>query len=534
MSIKIRDGFNPGIIKEKVVFTEINVYSNLKEDQKIIINYLIKCADIIQEIFYLQKYKSNLLLRDEVSKSDIQYLNEYFEIMGGPFDVYNNNEPYIEEINNTRIYFNPRANFYPEDLSFEEWEKILEKNPELKDDFLSPYTVIVRTKEGLKAIKYSEFYKEYLEKASSLLVKAAENTTNFSLQSYLFAQANSFLNNDFYEANIRWLQLDDDEEIEPLIGAHEFYEDRFLGYKAAFTAFICLKKRDENKKVKFIEEMFDKLQNILPIPDFYKKIKSRGAQSKIQIVDLIYSAGDANGAFQTIAFNLPNSQKIKAEFGSKKVLLYNIIKEKFDNILLPLSKRILTEKESQKVTFVANFNIILFHEISHELGIYFIKDNEGIVREVSYYLKELYGIIEETKADVMGIYILFYLVKECFVSDCSFMEICLTYLMGLFRTIRFGKENAHSIASIIQWNFLKKEEVFISMGDNKFSIDLYKFEKGISSLLILILNLQKEGDYKKAKHFIEKYNYIDSELNSLIDFLKDIPIDIFPVFNINF
>ncbi len=531
MAIKIKNVFNPLTIKNKIIFTEIDFnFSTLNEDEKKIIHYLVECANIIQDIFYIQKYKNNLLLKEEIKKIDIPYLNEYFEIMSGPFDVYNDNEPYIEEINGERIYFNPRANFYPSDLTIDEWNETLQKKPELKKDFLSPYTVIVRENNELKPVKYSEYYKDYLEKANHILLKAGEYAKNFSLQSYLQAQANGFLNNDFYEADIRWLQLEDNL-IEPLIGAHEFYEDKFLGYKAAFTSFIGLRRDNENKRVQFIEKIFDKLQSLLPIPEFYKKTK-RGSQSKIQVIDLIYSTGDAKGAFQTIAFNLPNSQKIKTEFGSKKVLLYNIIKEKFEKILIPISKKLLTEKEILRLTFAANFNIILFHEISHELGIYFVKDSNGSMNEVSYYLKDLYSIIEETKADIMGIYFLFYLIKECFISDCSFIEVGTTYLMHLFRTIRFGKESAHCISSIIQWNFLRKEGIFINVGENKFSIDLHKFEKVIENFLSIILNLQMEGNYEKTKNFIDRYSIIDDELNSVINSLKDIPIDIYPIFKL--
>ncbi|HOJ63867.1 MAG TPA: hypothetical protein PLE45_05550 [Spirochaetota bacterium] len=532
MNIKIKDGFNPEKIKEKVIFTDISIdISSFTEEEKKIVAFLMQASDLIQEIFYLQKYKDNLLIKKEIEKIDIPYLKEYFTIMNGPFDAYNNNEPYIEEFNNKNIYDNEKANFYPEDLSIEEWNDFLNNNPELKDEFIFPYTIIVRENGKLKAVKYSDYYKEYLSKISELLFEASNYTNNFSLKSYLTSQANAFLNNDFYEADIRWLQIED-SNIEPLLGAHEFYEDRFLGYKASFTAFISIIKKDENKKLEFIEKLLDKLQSNLPLPDYCKKFK-RGSQSQIKIVDLIYSSGDARGPFQTIAFNLPNSQKIKKEFGSKKVLLYNIIEAKFNNILMPIARRVLTEKEILRLSFPANFNLILFHEISHELGISFIKDSDGTQREVSYYLKELYPIIEETKADVMGIYLLSYFLKECFISDCSIMEVCTTYIMGLLRSIRFGKENVYCISSIIQWNFLKKEDVLITLNNNKFSIDLHKFEKTIEKLLNIILTLQKQGDYDKCDIFIKEYSKIESDLEIIINSLKDLPIDIYPSFKIN-
>ena len=229
------------------------------------------------------------------------------------------------------------------------------KTIQIKESFLSSWTTIVRDEDGLKAIPYSEHYKDYAEKIADILFKAASYADNFSVKSYINAQANAFLSNDFDEADIRWLQLEDND-IESLITAAEFYEDRFLGYKTSFTSFVAVKNRDEFKKINLIKKLLDTFQQKLPIPPHYKKTK-RGSISQIQVVNLVYCGGDARGPIQTAAFNLPNSQKIRQEFGSKKVLIYNIMEAKFNSIMANIAKKVLSENDLTKVTFHSYFNL---------------------------------------------------------------------------------------------------------------------------------------------------------------------------------
>lgn len=524
--MKIKKDFNPKKLFELLTPVEINPdTSYLTDKQKNIIDYLIEVANIIDEIYLLQKNRANLVIKEKIRALNDPNISLYFKVMSGPFDGFNDNIPFIEGVE-----YSDKAGFYPEDLTVKEFEDFLLKRPELKDDIISPYTVIVREQDGsLKAVKYCDIYKNYLQKAGDALMKASEIAENPSVKSYLQALFTAFQNNDFYNADIRWLQLVDND-IESIIGPHEFYDDKFMGYKASFTAFIALKNRTEFKKLKTILKLLDTLQQSLPIPEHYKKnIKS--SNSQIQVINLIYAGGDARGPVQTAAFNLPNSHKVKSEFGSKKALIYNVMEAKFNTILKPIANKFLDEKDSEKVTFAAYFNFILMHEISHELGIGVIKDEEGNPKDISYFLKNLYSTIEETKADVMGMYLTSYLLKNCFITDCSFIEAVVTYMMSLFRSMRFGKENVHCISNIIQWNFLRKEEVFIPKSENKFSIDLHKFEKVVEKLLTIILTLQAEGSYKKSKEFIEEYSYIDDELKSSLDLLVSLPIDILPIYS---
>jgi hypothetical protein len=248
-------GFNPGILKKKLSIIKIEEdISRLTENQRIVIKNLVECSKIMQEIFLIQNYPDNLKLMDELLKLNNPEISDFFNVMAGPFDRFDNDRSYIADIKES-----DQAGFYPQDLTRDEWDNFLSANPEIKENFISPYTVIRRDNGKLTALPYSEFYKDYLSRAIDCLKNAILYTDNYSLKSYFQAQMNAFANNDFSEADVRWLQLADND-IVPLIGAYEFYIDKFLGYKASFTGMVALKNIEETEKVEFIKKTIDILQ----------------------------------------------------------------------------------------------------------------------------------------------------------------------------------------------------------------------------------------------------------------------------------
>ncbi len=508
-------------LKPVLINTDV---SYLSENQLQVIKYLVKVVDIIRDLYFFQKNKHSKELINRLKTENKLELLQLVHIFNDTYNQFDDSY-FIENTERSAV-----SSFYPEDITVEEWNNFLELHPELKESFISPFTVIERNKkQELCAIPYSEAYKAYLGKAAALLYKASEYADNFYLKSYLHAQANAFTGDDYNEANIRWIQLSDNN-VEPLIGPHELYDDTFLGYKASFTAFICINNKKEHLKLNELLKMANTIQSILPVPVHYKKSNSEKSSTML-IVDLIYSSGDGSGPIHTAAFNLPNSQKIRSEFGSKKVFLKNIIQAKFDGVMTEIGALVLSETDKNKVTFASYFNHILLHEISHSLGIGLIKDDNGAYFDVSYYLKELYSIIEETKSDAMGLFAQFYLVKQCVIIDTNFIESAYTYIVSIIRAIRFGKDNAHGISSLLQWNYLVKDgAVIVNQESLKITINLHKIEKSIEKYLTVILTIQGEGNYAKARDFINEYSYTDEILLTILNVVKDTPIDVLPVF----
>ncbi len=526
MSYTTNKYYIPDIVEHKFIPIKISVdISEIPEHKKKIIKVLIEAAKLVEELYLFQKNPEiHPIINEFITRGENSVVS-FIKIMGGIKDHFNEDAMFIDGSTDYKY-----GSFYPSDITMDEWDNFYKLNSDKSDLLTSPHTVLIRSGSSLEIVDYSVYYKEYLTKISKLLSDASELADNYSLKSYLSSQAASFLNNDFDDADIRWLQLDGNT-IEPLIGAHEYYDDKFLGYKASFTAFVSIRRDAEHQKMLIIRKHIDLLQNTLPIPDHYKKFK-RGSISQIAICDLIYSAGDGRVPIHTAAFNLPNSQKIRSEFGSKKVLLYNIMEHKFRSILLLIGERVLSNNDFDRLTYSAYFNLILLHEISHELGVGFVKDEDGELHEISFYLKDLYTIIEEAKADVMSIYGLVFFIKQGLIIDCSFTDAVTTYITGIVRSLRFGDDNAHSKANLIQWNILIKDGVILLDSDTgRLTFNLHRFEKSIEKLLVKILTLQGEGNYDVTEKFIKQNSGNDTLLDCFIKDIEDVPVDIIPYFD---
>src|SRR5690606_29094953 len=117
----------------------------------------------------------------------------------------------------------------------EEW---LRPHREDRQRFTDYFSVLRRDKGNLVAIPYSAEYRKTLEEAAALLREAAALSQNESLTRYLEARAAAFLSDDYFESDMAWMDLD--SRIEPTIGPYEVYEDRLMGYKAAFESFLTL------------------------------------------------------------------------------------------------------------------------------------------------------------------------------------------------------------------------------------------------------------------------------------------------------
>lgn len=499
--------------------------SHLSESQQNVLKYLVEATKYIQYLYMIQRSPGNAKIIESLKEQKKYSLLKIFYIMAGGINEFDNTV-FIKD-----YVLHDGCGFYPEDLTIDEWNNWLENHPEDEDDFCSPYTVIVRDENGgLEAKKYCDYYHDTLAKIADILYKAGEATENFYLKSFLNAQANAFITNNFEEADIRWIQLENNL-IEPLIGAYEYYDDRFLGYKTSFTSFITIKNEVQLHKIQQILKLTDTLQALLPVPANYKKNKVE-RKSQLMIVDVIYSAGDGRGPIVTAAFNLPNSQKIRAEFGAKKIIMHNVIKAKFESVMLPIADVVFGERDKEKIAFGAYFNHIIMHEISHGLGIGMIKDDDGELRDVSHYLKDLYSVIEEAKADIMALFLLFYLIKQGILMDCNITELIFTYLAGILRSIRFGKNNPHGIANMLQWNFLVSEGAIMILQDEPPNItaDLRKMEMATEKLLTLLLTIQGEGNYEMAKSLIERFGKLSPIISEFIGKMEDFPIDILPYF----
>ncbi len=504
----------------------------LSEEDRQVVNKLIAAAQIIDDIFWKQSSPQGIALKEQLERStlpeDKDYLR-FLQINFGPFDRQDENRPFLGTGTKPA-----GAAFYPPDLTKQEFEDYVAKNPAERERLESSFTVVKRAAGKLAAVPYSEVYRPDLEKIAALLREAAAITANASLKAYLGQRAADLLSNDYYQSDCLWIDLKDNLP-EIVIGPYEVYEDALLGLKASYESYVYINDRDEMKKIKGYLDHLDEMQKQLPVEPKYKAQDVRGLDSPLNVVYELFTAGDAKAGVQTSAFVLPNDEQVREKKGTKKVFLKNMMEAKFAKSLVPISQRVLEPADAQKVSFDAYFTEVILHEICHVLGLNYITLPDGTKTTVGKALKDLNTPIEEGKADVVGIASVPLLVGKGIIPKGRENEIYTTYLAGMFRVMRFGATEAHGLGVLIQYNYLREKGAFVfDPASRKFRVDLTKIKAAVQDLARQFLVLEGDGNYDAVKAFKDKYGALDDITKAVIETLKDIPVDIAPIFRTSY
>ncbi len=500
--------------------------TSLSEKQKTVVRKLVEASDVMNEIYLRQVYGRNLSIRArlEASTDPLDKVRlELFNLYKGPFNRLDHNRPFIG------TEAKPAgANFYPEDMTKAEFESFVNAHPDLKGEFESPVTVIRRKNGVLTAVPYSLEYKKLLTKAAELLRQAAAAAENPTLKNYLEKRAAAFLSNNYFDSDMAWMDLKNNT-IEPVIGPYEVYEDGLFGFKSSFESFVTIRDAAESEKLRMVASYLLAMERNLPIPEQYKNFH-RGNLSPIVVANEVYCAGDAASGVQTTAYNLPNDERVREAKGSKKVLLKNVAKAKYEKCWVPITQRLMNPNTLKHVSFDAYFTHILLHEMSHGLGPGNIVV-KGRKTTVNRELKEYYSTIEEAKADVLGVYNGYFLTDKGQFPKGFGKQIAATFISGIFRSVRFGINEAHGGGNAIIFNYLTDIGVIsFDKATGKFDVKLDKAREGFTKLATELLTLQATGDYARTKQFVRTYRVIRPEMKQALDSLNDIPVDIRPIF----
>jgi hypothetical protein len=212
------------------------------------------------------------------------------------------------------------------------------------------------------------------------------------------------------------------------------------------------------------------------------------------------------------------------------VMLRNVMNAKFNRILTPIAETLIVPDQLDGLAAESFFLHTLWHEMSHGLGPgRIVKDGEQT--EVRLELKDLYSTIEEAKADAMASWDIFKLQPKGYFDETIYRQQAVTYLAGLFRSVRFGIGEAHGQANAIQFNYLLNRNV-ITVEDGLFRIDVEAFPGAIESLVQEILMIEAEGDYAAAAEMVEVYGGMSDALGAALVALEDLPVDLLPQFSI--
>jgi len=485
--------------------------SHLSESDRQVARLLIEAVEPMDEVFWMQAYGDKQAALTLAGGDEA--MRRYIEINYGPWDRLRDNEPFVPGVG-------PKpagANLYPAAMSDEEFRADAATDPALR----SLYTLVRRNVAGvLTPVPYHVAFREQHAAAAAKLREAAALAGDPGLARYLRLRADALETDEYQESDLAWMDMKDNP-IDVIVGPIETYEDSRYGYKATHEGYVLIKDMEWSERLARFAALLPTLQRGLPVPDAYRR-ETPGTDSDLNAYDAVYYAGEANAGAKTIAINLPNDEEIQLQKGTRRLQLQNAMRAKFDEILVPIAEALIAEDQRRHVTFDAFFGNTMFHEVAHGLGVKNTINGRGTVREA---LLEHYSPTEEGKADVVGLLMVKQLFDRGELTDGTIEDHFVTFLAGIFRSVRFGAASAHGRANMVRFNFFQEMGAFTRDGaTGTYRVDFEAMSRAIDALCEVILTLQGDGDYAGVDELMADMGNVPPELQADLDRLDTLGI----------
>lgn len=530
---------NPEYLKTiQCISPDDEEYKNLEQGDKEALKHLVKAASYANTIFMKQDNEQNIPFLEFLNK-EIEKGNKKAELTKILFDAQlgvnaiDRNQQSIslaEGIEETA-----GKGFYPSDLTKDEFHKILKnmlKNGEIKEvsSILNQRTMVVRENDQLKAIDYTQAFKEEFNSIANELEEAAKTSTDEDFNEYLLLQAKALReNNPQFDADAdkKWASLQytpleftisreqysdtmtesvvEDEELKQLLDENNItpISKDSLGIRVG----IVNKKGTEN--ILKIKDYLPLMAQNMPLNNLYEQNISVDDNLQTMVdADLVALTGDAGScrAGVTIAQNLPNNDKLSIIQGGGHRNVYHrqvrissspsaklTTQKKLDAILNPELHKYYNEEAEHK--------FVIGHENVHTLGP--TSGTEALGKNKN--------IIEENKADMGSIALLDCLTEAGVYSEQEKKEIAVTFATDLFLKAKPNRSQAHRVRSVMQAYYFLKEGA-ISVNNGKIDINIDKIVPTAQKMLTEIIDVQLSKDFNKGEDFVNKYFHWTDEM----------------------
>lgn len=523
--------------------------SHLTEAESRAVNELLAAGAVIHELYEKQRheqaYAAKLALVELHEKSGetvaTQNLLDLFYLSKGPIAT---------TLDNQRLAFVPvdkenlGKNIYPAGLQRDEIDAYLAAHPTQVRELLSLRSVVRRASAeniaadlarldnfpeidalhiGLRAriegtskdssafyaIPYALAYAGELRQVREHLNAAADHiaaeTPDFA--AYLRNRGRDLLSGDYESGDASWV-TGDFGNLNIQIGSYETYDDSLLGVKATYATSILA--RDEEKS----RSLIDALGGLQAIEDSLPYDHARQVSSRIPVgvYNIIADFGQSRGG--NTATILPNNADFTRKYGRTILLRYNIManpaifanrKKSFDAVVDPCCNDHLTSE--------GGFNRTLWHEVGHYLGV--AKTADG--RNLDEALADTADLLEEMKSDLVSLYAIPALRSSGFHDDDTARA---HYADGIRRTLQSVKprpSQAYQTMQLMQFNFYMEYGLLEPGTESGLIVINYdKYHETVTQLLRSVLQIQRAGDYKKAKEFVARWSYWDDKVHGEI------------------
>jgi dipeptidyl-peptidase-3 len=368
--------------------------------------------------------------------------------------------------------------------------------------------------------KVGGLYSGAIERMVYWLEKAVTVAENEKQATHLALLVEYFTTGDLKkwdETNLAWINSTDGD-IDFILGFIEVYGDA-IGYKGAFEGVIQITDFEASQQMQIMSQNAQWFEDNSPIMDNHKKANVVGVSYKV--VNTAMEAGDAAPS-TPIGVNLPNSNWIRANHGSKSVSLGNIVQAYSDASGSGSTGEFYLTKESQdrikKHGKLAGKLHTAMHEvIGHASGQ--INKGVGTPKET---LRNYSNTLEEARADLVALYYIYDqklvelgLMESLDVGKAEYDSYIMNGMMLQLRRLEPGdnveEDHMRNRQLIAAWCYEKGKEdnVIEKVTKNHktyFVVNDYdKLRALFGELLKEIQRLKSEGDFEAAEQLVEGY-----------------------------
>ena len=354
-----------------------------------------------------------------------------------------------------------RARLYPADLTVAQMEAYVATHPATKAEIYNPYTIVRRQGADLVARPYHQEFKPFVGPAAAALRRAAALSSDPAFARFLQLRADALLNDDYYASDIAWVDLQN-PKFDVIFAPYETYLDDLLGVKTSYGAAVLIRNEAESRNLAKYQQWVPEIQDALPLAA-EDRPSVRGHVTPMEVMDAPYRAGDLRHGYQAVADNLPNDPRIHQEKGTKKIFFKNFMDARVTEVILPLAARIMDPAQARQASAEGYLASTVLHEICHGLGPAFARRG-GRQVDIREAIGGTFSGLEESKADVVGMFALKWLVDRDVLPKDRLEEYYASYVAGIFRTVRFGTGEAHGRAEMMEFNFLSEQGAIVQNG----------------------------------------------------------------------
>ena len=502
----------------------------LSESHRQMVEKLVDACRYLEDIFWRQSDPEALALYQSLAGSknprDLQ-LRRYLWINASRFDLIDENKPFVGTDPAP-----PGRGFYPLGLTRAQVENYVSEHPEKRAEIYSPTTVVRWNAGQLEGVPYHIAYRSLLEPAAKDLRDAAKLSADPAFASFLEARADALLSDDYFPSDLAWVDLKN-PKFDVIFAPYETYLDDLLGVKASYGAAVLNRNEKESQKLELFQQYVPQIEDALPLPA-EDRPSMQGLQTPMEVMEAPFRAGDLTHGYQAVADNLPNDPRVHEQKGSKKIFFKNFMDARVNYVIIPVARQMLRPDQAAKVSSEGYLLDTIMHEIAHGLGPTSARTSAGKV-SIRQAIGPIFSGLEESKADVAGMFGLKWLVDHDALPKEKLEEFYASYVGGMFRTVRFGVAEAHGQAEMMEFNYLSERGAVTRAASGRYVIDYEKMPAAVADLAKELLEIEASGDRQRAENWFHNYGTMPEDLKlALKKKTADIPVDIDPVFSFKF